>query len=117
MKMSQFVITIIYSFAMSVLVIFIYENYRLEKKMTKIYTVNSKVIIEKQREKLKEIVFNQKEKLIEDEIITRVSKMEKIIEYISKRDGAIILVNGAVLAGEVKDITDEVLKIYQENDR
>lgn len=112
MKFSNFLLMIVYSLAISGLVVFAYDKYKVQDQIPKFYMIDSQLIVEQKKNELKEMIFKQGQQPTEDAIIDYLTKIDKIVEYISKRDNAIIVVKTAVASKNVKDITREVLQIY-----
>lgn len=112
MKFSNFLLMIVYSLAISGLVVFAYDKYKVQDQIPKFYMIDSQLIVEQKKNELKEMIFKQGQQPTEDAIIDYLTNIDKIVEYISKRDNAIIVVKTAVASKNVKDITREVLQIY-----
>jgi len=103
---------IVYSLAISGLVVFAYDKYKVQDQIPKFYMIDSQLIVEQKKNELKEMIFKQGQQPTEDAIVDYLTNIDKIVEYISKRDNAIIVVKTAVASKNVKDITREVLQIY-----
>lgn len=112
MKFSNFLLMIVYSLAISGLVVFAYDKYKVQDQIPKFYMIDSQLIVEQKKNELKEMIFKQGQQPTEDAIVDYLTNIDKIVEYISKRDNAIIVVKTAVASKNVKDITREVLQIY-----
>lgn len=112
MKLSNFLLMIVYSLAISGLVVFAYDKYKVQDQIPKFYMIDSQLIVEQKKNELKEMIFKQGQQPTEDAIVDYLTNIDKIVEYISKRDNAIIVVKTAVASKNVKDITREVLQIY-----
>ena len=112
MKFSNFLLMIVYSLAISGLVVFAYDKYKVQDQIPKFYMIDSQLIVEQKKNELKEMIFKQGQQPTEDAIIDYLTNIDKIVEYISKRDNAIIVVKTAVASKNVKDSTREVLQIY-----
>ena len=112
MKLSNFLLMIVYSLAISGLVVFAYDKYKVQDQIPKFYMIDSQLIVEQKKNELKEMIFKQGQQPTEDAIVDYLTNIDKIVEYISKRDNAIIVVKTAVASKNVKDITSEVLQIY-----
>jgi len=112
MKLSNFLLIIVYSLAISGLVVFAYDKYKVQDQIPKFYMIDSQLIVEQKKDELKEIIFKQGQQPTEDAIVNYLTNIDKIVEYISKRDNAIIIVKTAVASKNIKDITSEVLQIY-----
>jgi len=74
-------------------------------------------IIESQREKIDaQMRLNNKilsDSEIEALVVQQVAQLEKAVNAYAKENGLIILERGAIVAGDVKDVTDEFLKAIQ----
>ena len=112
MKFSNFLLMIVYSLAISGLVVFAYDKYKVQDQIPKFYMIDSQLIVEQKKNELKEMIFKQGQQPTEDAIVDYLTNIDKIVEYISKRDNVIIVVKTAVASKNVKDITREVLQIY-----
>jgi len=112
MKLSNFLLMIVYSLAISGLVVFAYDKYKVQDQIPKFYMIDSQLIVEQKKSELKELIFRQGQQPTEDAIVNYLTTIDKIVEYIAKRDNAIIVVKPAIASKNVKDITSEVLQIY-----
>lgn len=112
MKLSNFLLMIVYSLAISGLVVFAYDKYKVQDQIPKFYMIDSQLIVEQKKSELKELIFKQGQQPTEDAIVNYLTTIDKIVEYIAKRDNAIIVVKPAIASKNVKDITSEALHIY-----
>ena len=103
---------IVYSLAISGLVVFAYDKYKVQPQIQKFYMIDSQLIVEQKKSELKEMIFKQGQQPTEDAIVDYLTTIDKIVEYIANRDNAIIIVKPAIASKNVKDITSEVLQIY-----
>ncbi|WP_187648651.1 hypothetical protein [Nitrosophilus labii] len=106
-------ILIIYTLLVNIAVLFAYDKYIVPKKVKKIYSIDSTKIIELQKKRMKELIFNKGQKVNEEAIIKYLNNIDKIINYIAERDNAIVVVKQSIASKNVKDITNEVLTIYR----
>ena len=113
MKMTNFLLVVVYSLAISVMVVFAYDKYKVQDSIPKFYMIDSQVIVSQKKNELKQMIFNQgKTDVTEDAIVKYLNTIDKIVDYIAQRDNAVIIVKQAVASKNVKDITQEVLSIY-----
>lgn len=112
MKLTNFLLMVIYSLAISGLVVFIYDKYKVQPQIQKFYMIDSQSIVEKKKKELKEIIFTQGKQPTEEAIVKYLTTIDNIIDYISQRDNAIVIIKPAIASKNVKDITNEVLDIY-----
>jgi len=113
MKISNFLLMIVYSLAISVLVIFVYDKYKVQPQIPKFYMIDSQLIVKQKKNELKKMIFKQGQRPTEDAVVDYLNTIDKIVEYIAKRDNAIIIIKPAIASKNVKDITSEVLQIYK----
>jgi len=104
---------IVYSLAISGLVVFAYDKYKVQPQIQKFYTIDSQLILEQKKSELKEMIFKQGQQPTEDAIVDYLTTIDKIVEYIANRDNAIVMIKPAIASKNVKDITGEVLQIYR----
>jgi len=104
---------IVYSLAISVLVIFVYDKYKVQPQIPKFYMIDSQLIVKQKKNELKKMIFKQGQRPTEDAVVDYLNTIDKIVEYIAKRDNAIIIIKPAIASKNVKDITSEVLQIYK----
>jgi|GEM_PF-3600051 len=114
MKPINIILILIYSIMINLLVIFAYDKYviKAENRVQKFYTFDSQAVFEQKKNELKDMIFKQGLQPTEDEVVDYLTNIDKIVEYISTRDGATVIVKQAIASKDVLDITDEVLSIY-----
>jgi len=100
--------TILISLAITLGGIAAYQKFILPKKEKKIYVVDTSKLIAAEKRLLR--IGLTKGSINADEVKALDERFKKIINYIAKRDNAIVLVKRAVLSNNYdKDITQEVL--------
>ena len=107
--------TLIIALAVSMATLAVYQKFILPKHTYKIYTIDTDKIVNMQKKKLLEAYKNGND--ISDKIAKENEKMMKIVNFIAKKDNAIVLAKKAVIsADEIKvyDITNKVLRAVNE---
>lgn len=111
MKITSFLLVVVYSLAISVIVVFGYDKYKV-KQIQKLYTIDSQLIVDQKKIELKDMIFKQGQQPTEDAIVEYLTNIDKIVEYVSERDNAVVIIKSAIASKNAKDITAEVLEIY-----
>jgi len=112
MKIINFLLMIVYQIAMSLLVILAYDKYKIQPRTQKFYVFDSKLVVENKKKELQSMIFEKNQKPSDNEILNYLSSINKIVQYISKRDNVTVILKPAIASENLKDITNEVLQIY-----
>jgi len=110
--MNNIFANIVMTVAISLSILFSYDKYIVKNRTPKIYTLDVNYIVNKKKEEIKNKIFNKGILVDEKEIVKYLNTIDKIANIIAKRDNAIIVAKSSIITGATKDITKEVLKIY-----
>jgi len=109
----KYLATILIAIAVTLGGLVAYQRFLLPQKIKKIYVVDTDKIIKLEKEKIL-LSARNKDKRAFEEALNIDKKFQKAINYIAKRDNAIIYPKKAILAGYDKDITNEVFILVGE---
>lgn len=87
-----------------------YQKFLLPKHIKKVYVVDTDKIIAVEKKKLFNAAKNKDEEEFK-KVLNQDKIYQKAIEYIAKRDNAVVFAKKAVIAGYDKDITNEVFSL------
>ena len=90
-----------------------YQKFLLPKHIKKVYVVDTDRIIKIEKSYIFQAAKSQN-KTAFNKALNMDKKIQKIINYIAKKDNAIVFAKKAVIGGYDKDITNEVLMLAGE---
>ena len=108
----RYLATFLIALAVSLGALVVYEKFLLPKKVKKVYVVDTDKIVNLTKQKLLLSAKNKDEESFK-EALNIDKKFRKVIDYIAKRDNAIVYPKKAILLGYDKDITNEVFILVE----
>lgn len=116
MKPTQLLLIMAFAVVASLATVVGYEKYYKHSGVApKVYAINSKYIVEVKTAEMKQLVMSGKgDSVSEKDVIEYLQTIDSIVDGIAKRDGALVVVAQMVVSKNVKDITREVLDIYNQ---
>lgn len=103
----RYLATFLIALAVSLGALVAYEKFLLPKKIRKVYVVDTDKIVNLTKQKLLLSAKNKDEESFK-EALNMDKKFQKAIDYIAKRDNAIVYPKKAIISGYDRDITNEV---------
>ena len=69
-------------------------------------------VYDKKKNELKDMIFKQGLQPTEEDFVDYLLDIDKVLQFISERDHATIVVKSAIASKNLPDVTNEVLQIY-----
>lgn len=113
MKPIGLVLLMVCSLAINLVVVLAYDKFFVrDSRMEKIYMFDAQSVYDKKKNELKDMIFKQGLQPTEEDFVDYLLDIDKVIQFISERDHATVVVKTAIASKNIPDITNEVLQIY-----